>query len=375
MRDLVILFGGSSGERRVSVASAQNVASLLEQAEAWFWAPDGAIHQVERAALLAHQRAFEEEFAPAGAPAYPSLEEALDDPRSLPLTFVLALHGTGGEDGAAQKLFEDRRIAFTGPAADASAKAFDKEWAKRVAAAAGIPVAESMHLPRGDEATIGSALLGFLSRHERVVAKPVAGGSSVGLQLIGSVADAQRAAAAIAASREEYLAEAFVSGTELTVGVVDDSSRTRALPASEVRVEQGRAFDYEGKYLGRGTREITPAEVPPQVSQAAQRVALAAHQALGCEGYSRTDVICTPNGPVFLEINTLPGLTRMSFIPQQLAAEGTSMRTFLEGQIALARRRRDRGSAVRAGFAQAEELEDSPQPKVVVRLSGRKKRT
>jgi len=73
MRDLVILFGGSSGERRVSVASAQNVASLLEQAEAWFWAPDGAIHQVERAVLLAHQRAFEEEFAPAGAPAYPSL--------------------------------------------------------------------------------------------------------------------------------------------------------------------------------------------------------------------------------------------------------------------------------------------------------------
>jgi D-alanine-D-alanine ligase len=175
------------------------------------------------------------------------------------------------------------------------------------------------------------------------VAKPVAGGSSVGLHHLGSVADAQRAASAIAASGEEYLAEAFVSGSELTVGVVDDERGTRALPASEVRLEQGRAFDYEGKYLGKGTREITPAEVPAEVSRAAQKVALDAHKALGCEGYSRTDVICSDRGPVFLEINTLPGLTRMSFIPQQLAAEGTSLKSFLAGQLTLARKRRDRG--------------------------------
>ena len=343
MRDLVVLFGGPSSERKVSVASGQNVASFLEQAEAWFWAAGGAIHRVERAALLSHARPFEEEFVPAGAAAYGSLQEALDDQRSRTLTFFLALHGTGGEDGTAQKLFEQRRIAFTGPGSDASAKAFDKEWAKRVAVAAGVPIAESVHLPRGDQATIGSALLGFLRRHGRVVAKPVAGGSSVGLHHVGSVADAQRAAAAIESSNDEYLAEVFVSGAELTVGVVDDDRGTRALPASEVRLEQGRAFDYEGKYLGKGTREITPAEVPDGVSRAAQKVALDAHRALGCEGYSRTDVICADRGPVFLEINTLPGLTRMSFIPQQLAAEGTPMKSFLDSQLALAKRRRDRG--------------------------------
>ena len=371
MRDVVILFGGPSNERKVSVASAQNVASVLEQAEAWFWAPDGAVHRVGRAALLAHERPFEQEFTPAGDPAYPSLTQALDDPRSLPLTFFLALHGTGGEDGAAQKLFEDRRIALTGPGADASAKAFDKEWAKQIASAAGVPVADSMHLPRGDEATVGSALLGFLGRHKRIVAKPVASGSSVGLHIIGSVADAQRAAAAIAASREEYLVEAFVSGTELTVGVVDDERGTRALPASEVRLEEGRAFDYEGKYLGRGTREITPAEVPAKVSKAAQKVALAVHQALRAEGYSRTDIICGANGPVFLEINTLPGLTRMSFIPQQLAAEGTSMRAFLEEQIALARRRRDRPPSTYADLLETEDLQEAPQ-KIFVRVLRKK---
>ena len=109
-----------------------------------------------------------------------------------------------------------------------------------------------------------------------------------------------------------------------------------------MRLEEGRAFDYEGKYLGKGTREITPAEVPAAVSRAAQDLAVAAHQALGCEGYSRTDAIVSAKGPVFLELNTLPGLTRASFLPQQLAAEGTSMLSFLEGQLAIARRRRDR---------------------------------
>src|SRR5262245_52024636 len=111
MRDVVILFGGPSSERKVSVASAQNVASVLEQAEAWFWAPDGAVHRVGRTALLAHERPFEREFTPAGIPAYPSLAHALDDPLSLHLIFFLALHGTGGEDRS-----EERRVGKEGSA-------------------------------------------------------------------------------------------------------------------------------------------------------------------------------------------------------------------------------------------------------------------
>jgi D-alanine-D-alanine ligase len=121
---------------------------------------------------------------------------------------------------------------------------------------------------------------------------------------------------------------------------VDGPNGARALPPSEVRMDPGRAFDFAGKYLGKWTREITPAEVSPEVTRAAQELALAAHRALGCVGYSRTDMIVGPQGPVFLELNTLPGLTRMSFIPQQLAAEGTPMLTFLQGQIELAKQRR-----------------------------------
>src|SRR5258708_22501964 len=132
-----------------------------------------------------------------------------------------------------------------------------------------------------------------------------------------------------------------MEGVELTVGVVEDGP-LRALAGRGVGAAPGRAFDYEGKYLGKGTIEITPAEVTAEVARAAQEAAIAAHDALGCEGYSRTDVIVSPRGPVFLEINTLPGLTRRSFIPQQLAAEGTAIKDFLRDQLALARRRASR---------------------------------
>src|SRR5712664_2795532 len=338
--DVVILFGGTSNERRVSVASAQNVSAVLDEAEAWFLAPSGAVHRVRREELAGFQRPFERDFLPVRAAEFPSVVAAFESQPSR--VYLLALHGGEGEDGTVQRMLEARRIAFTGPGAEASARAFDKEVAKQIAGAAGVRVARSVHLSK-DPKVMRKELREMLAIYGRVVAKPVAGGSSVGLYHLLDESAVETAARGIEASGEPYLAEEFISGTELTVGVVDGTKGARALPPSEVRLEQGRAFDYEGKYLGKGTREITPAEVPAEVSRAAQKVALDAHKALGCEGYSRTDVICSDRGPVFLEINTLPGLTRMSFIPQQLAAEGTSLKSFLAGQLTLARRRRDRG--------------------------------
>ena len=336
--DVVILFGGSSPERKVSVASAQHVAAVLPAAEPWFVAEDGAVHRVTEAELQSFEQPFVQQFEPRSPPFAATLATALDPAR----VFLLALHGGEGEDGTVQRQCEERRIAFTGPGASASAKAFDKEVAKQVASEAGVRIAQSVHLP-SRPLLVRSLLRELLEVHGRIVAKPVAGGSSVGLHHIVSDAQIEQAAQSIEESGEAYLAEAFVSGTELTIGVVDsDQGAARALPPSEVRMDPGRAFDYEGKYLGKGTRELTPAEVPHEVARASQELALAAHRALGCEGYSRTDLIVGPQGPVFLELNTLPGLTRMSFLPQQLAVEGTTMAAFLEGQLTLARRRRDR---------------------------------
>src|SRR3989440_677529 len=122
----------------------------------------------------------------------------------------------------------------------------------RVASGAGVRIARSVHLSK-DPKVLRNELGEMLAIYRRIVVKPVAGGSSVGLYHVASAEEAERAARGIDESGEACLAEEFVSGTELTVGIVDGPSGPHALPASEVRLEEGRAFDYEGKYLGKGT--------------------------------------------------------------------------------------------------------------------------
>src|SRR4030081_553506 len=137
MESLVIPFGGPSNERKVSTATAQHVASVLEEAEAWFWTPAGAVHPVQAPSLLAHERPFEMDFSPPGEASHSSLPEALDEPGSGDRTFVLALHGGPGEDGTVQRWFEERRIAFTGPGSDGLGEAVEQGRGERGGAAAG----------------------------------------------------------------------------------------------------------------------------------------------------------------------------------------------------------------------------------------------
>lgn len=339
--DVIILFGGSSSERLVSVASAQNVSTHLPGAACWFHSKQGEIFVVTPAVLAAHARPFEHEFAPSGSPGFPSLEAALDSEAAKGGTFFLAFHGGAGENGETQRLFEQRRLAFTGSGSAASADAFDKAIARRAAAAKGATVAEARTLPPMSAAEAKTALESLLRAHPRWVLKPQADGSSHGLIHLRSASEVEAASKALAGFGLLYLAEVFVEGRELTVGVVDDPGGPVALPVSEVRLVPGGAFDYAGKYLGKGTEEITPAQLTEGEAKAAQALGVLTHQALGCSGYSRTDMILTPSGLTLLEINTLPGMTRASFIPQQLAAAGRSVKDFLERQLALARLRRD----------------------------------
>lgn len=337
--NVVILFGGSSSERLVSVASAQNVSRALPQAAPWFLSRGGAVHLVGRDELAAHQRAFEHELAPAQAARWSSLAAALDAPEAKGHAFLLALHGGEGENGTLQAELERRGLAFTGSGSRASANAFDKAIAKQLVGAKGARLASAQVLqPRSKEEAEG-ALRELLGARPRWVLKPVADGSSVGLVHLTGPGAVPAAAEQLARSGVRYLAEEFIVGRELTVGVVDEPGGPVALPVSEVRLAADAAFDYAGKYLGRGTEEITPAVLGDAERRQAQALAVLAHQALGCEGYTRTDMILTAQGPVFLETNTLPGLTRASFIPQQLAAAGKDFARFLEGQLELAGRR------------------------------------
>jgi D-alanine-D-alanine ligase len=333
----IVLFGGSSDERHVSVASAQNIVRTLGgDGLAWFWAPEGAVHDVAPSDLLAHQRPFEVDYVPARPAIFPNLEQALatmpvDDP-----VFLLALHGGSGEDGTVQALLEKHGIPFTGSGAEASAAAFDKGRAKEIVKSR-VRCAESRVV--NDASKIGAAIDDMLERHERIVLKPLAAGSSRGLYFVGRNDDRTSVASEIAARGIAYIVEQFIAGRELTCGVIDNGLGPFALPVIEIEVDPNRAFDYAGKYLGAGTREICPANIPDALAKEAQEVALAAHIALGCDGYSRSDLMAGDDGVYFLETNTLPGLTTSSLVPQELAVMDIPFREFLETQLALARRR------------------------------------
>jgi len=345
MTQIIVLFGGRGNERHVSVASGQNVVRTIPDVLCWFWSPSGAIHDVAAGDLLAHQRPFELEYEPARPAIWPTLEQALD---TLPVedpVFLLALHGGEGEDGTVQAALERRGIPFTGSGSDASANAFDKGKAKEIVRKAGVRMADSIEIPKPDGTHVTEALKTLLARSECAVLKPLADGSSRGLYFVNRGDDLGAIAGQVAAVGVPYLAEQFIAGRELTVAVIEEEGRPRALPCLEIETDPGHVFDYAGKYLGAGTREICPANIPADVAADAQRVAVAAHSALGCDGYSRTDLVMAADGVYFLETNTLPGLTSSSLVPQQLAAAGISFEHFLREQLALAVRRGGRAGA------------------------------
>jgi D-alanine-D-alanine ligase len=328
---VIVLFGGRSDERHVSVASAQNIVRTLGSPLAWFWTPQGAVHDVAIDDLLGHQRPFEVDFQPKRPAIWPTLEQALDTIPVEDPVFVLALHGGEGEDGTVQTLLETRALPFTGSGSDASANAFDKGSAKS-AVRGRVKMAEERVARHPDD--VPRIARDMLERHPKVVLKPLAGGSSRGLFFL------ERGSEFTETVSVPYIVEQFIEGRELTVGVADMGDGAKALPVVEIEVDPGRSFDYLGKYLGSGTREICPARIPDSMREEAQQTALAAHIALGCEGYSRSDLIAAEDGIYFLELNTLPGLTTSSLVPQELREAGVEFKTFLERQIELARSRR-----------------------------------
>ncbi|HVK62277.1 MAG TPA: ATP-grasp domain-containing protein, partial [Bdellovibrionales bacterium] len=235
---------------------------------------------------------------------------------------------------------EDARIPFTGSGSASSALCFNKLDAKQKAKAGGVPTAAQAVFQRGSATWMAKILTDFMSQQGAIAVKPVTSGSSFGLHMIEKPEQVMAACESIAKSPyTDYMAEKMLRGRELTVGVIDSEKGLMALPPSEVVLNQGHSFDYEGKYLGRGTTEITPADLTEPEKKAAQNLALTAHKVLGCYGYSRTDMILTPTGPVILETNTLPGMTAASFIPQQLTAAGIEVPAFIERQLELARKR------------------------------------
>jgi D-alanine-D-alanine ligase len=223
---------------------------------------------------------------------------------------------------------ELRGIPFTGSGSASSHLAFDKIAAKRFAEIAGVKAPAGIALEDLDAA---------FAEYGRLIAKPARDGSSYGLIFVNAKQDL--VAVRNAARTEEYVIEPFIAGQEATCGVLEQLDGTLiALPPVEIIPAEG-AFDYEAKYIAKATQEICPARFAPDVNAQIMDQALRAHKALSCGGYSRTDFIISAKGPIYLETNTLPGLTKASLYPKALKAQGIEFADFLRGQIALAEKR------------------------------------
>ncbi len=323
-----ILFGGTNKERLVSVASAQALCEALPEADLWFWAADDSVHETDSRTLAGHARPFEQDFVPGGRKVGASIEQALDRAAKDGRVLVLGLHGGRAENGELQAACEFRGVPYTGSDSTSSHLAFDKVSAKRFAAIAGVKVPEGIALDDIDSA---------FAKYGELVAKPTQDGSSYGVIFVHAKQDL--IAVRNAASTEHYLIEPRISGVEGTCAVLEQSNgEVFALPPIEIVPGEGK-FDYTAKYLLKSTQEICPGRFSPEVTAAIQDNALRAHKALSCSGYSRSDFIVSDQGPVYLETNTLPGLTRASLYPKALKARGIEFADFLKDQIVLAERR------------------------------------
>jgi D-alanine-D-alanine ligase len=290
MTRVVVLYGGISAEREVSLSTGIQVIAALRQA------------------------GFEVDPFDVGQ----DLRAVIDALTPKPDAVFNALHGRFGEDGAIQGVLDWLGVPYTHSGVRASALAMDKQAAKALFVSAGLPVAAGRTVSIEDLEAADPIPLPY-------VVKPVNEGSSVGVSVV-RVGDNRRAEIARGwAFGPTALVEEYIPGRELTVGVLDD----RALAVTEIRAVAGTFYDYESKYADGGSRHIIPAAMHPDAYALALNVAVAAHRALGCRGASRCDfryddTAGEPGRLVLLEINTQPGLTPTSLLPEQAAHHGIS---------------------------------------------------
>jgi len=284
---VAVLMGGWSAEREVSLSSGNACAAALEAAG----------YQVTRIDVDRDIARRLKEVAPDAC--------------------FNALHGRWGEDGCIQGLLEILGLPYTHSGVRASALAINKEQTKCIVGGLGVPVSEHRIVSRSEASRTHAMAPPY-------VAKPISEGSSVGVVIVREGANRPpESIAAIPAIEDEIMVERFVAGRELTCAVIGD----RATDIIDiVPAERLTFYDYEAKYAPGGSRHILPADIPRDIYEAVQRHALTAHKALGCRGVSRSDFRYDPaSGQLaFLEINTQPGMTGTSLVPEMAEYAGLS---------------------------------------------------
>ncbi|NLB73645.1 MAG: D-alanine--D-alanine ligase [Firmicutes bacterium] len=291
---VALIYGGRSAEREISLFTGRQVSSALVE------------------------KGFQVTPLDLDDNTVTALAEARPD------VVFIALHGKYGEDGCLQGLLDILGLPYVGSGVLASALAMNKAISKRLFRLEGLlcpkDVLVSSHALRkeGLQGVIGQITKGL---DYPMVIKPNKQGSTIGLTVVRSSEDLESAVLNAFKYDDEVLVEEYISGTDITVGVLGNEE-PQALPVIEIRSVTG-LYDYEAKYTPGMSEHIIPAQIGAHAYEAAQESALKAHKALGCRGISRSDLIVTPGDEVYiLELNTIPGMTRTSLIPDAAKAAG-----------------------------------------------------
>jgi D-alanine-D-alanine ligase len=295
---VLVLAGGLSHERDVSLRSGRRIAEALRDA------------------------GYDVEESDVGASLLTRLH---DDP---PACVLPVLHGESGEDGAIREVLELLGIPYVGSRPAACRLAFDKPVAKTVVARAGVRSAEGVSLPAETFRELGAAAVmeGMVrGLGLPLIVKPTRGGSALGCTVVRDSAELPGAMVSAFAYGDTALAERFVTGLEVAVPVVDTGDGPRALPVVSIEPDGG-VYDYTARYTAGSTEFMVPAKLDDDVAAACAQVALDVHDALGLRDYSRSDLIVDEAGDVwFLEVNVAPGLTETSTVPLSVGAAGLDL--------------------------------------------------
>lgn len=299
---VAILYGGQSAEREVSLMTGREVATGLAN------------------------QGYEVELFDFDASTLVKLREHSPD------VVFIGLHGRLGEDGTVQGALEILGLPYVGSGVQASAIAIDKWMTRRLLACVDVPIAPGLLFQRGkcnlEEAAraIGESI-GY-----PCVVKPSREGSTFGLTLARNPEEARRGLLDAFEYDGDVIAEAYIRGMEVTVAVVGEGEEARVLGMIEI-VPRGEVYDYDSKYSEGGSIHIIPARLSAGQQAEIETLALRAYRTLGCRDYGRVDFMIGKNGPVLLEVNTLPGMTRTSLVPDAARAAGQSFGEFLRDLV------------------------------------------
>ena len=319
-KKIALVTGGYSGEATISYLSAKTVYNNVDKEKFDVYKidinPNGWIYENEKEMKSAVDRS---DFS------------VIDGGEKINFdAILLCIHGTPGEDGKLQGYFDMLHLPYTTCDAATSALTFNKRFTVAVAAFAGIKVAKSLHLfkhsPVSPEAILQQLTLPLF-------VKPNNGGSSIGMSKITEAADLQAALDKAFKEDDQVLVEEFIQGREFTIGVFKTKGEIVPLPMTEIKAHNF-FFDYEAKYMGK-SEEITPAQVDEAIAEKVRNTAKKIYAILNCRGVIRIDFIYNEAAgePYMLEVNTVPGQSEASIVPQQVRAMGWSLKEFYTALI------------------------------------------